>query len=116
MANGTEYGLNASVWTSDVRRGRRIAARIQAGTVNVNEGYVAAWGSVGAPMGGMRQSGLGRRHGAVGITKYTEAQTISVQVGAHRGVGLGRFFELPAERWTGAFTQALRAMKAVGWR
>jgi succinate-semialdehyde dehydrogenase/glutarate-semialdehyde dehydrogenase len=116
FANGTDYGLNASIWTSDVRRGRRIAARIQAGTVNVNEGYMAAWGSVGAPMGGMRQSGLGRRHGAVGITKYTEPQTVSVQLGANRGLGLGRFFDLPAERWTGAFTQALRAMKAVGWR
>ncbi len=116
LANGTEYGLNASVWTSDVRRGRRIASRIQAGTVNVNEGYVAAWGSVGAPMGGMRQSGIGRRHGAVGITKYTESQTISVQLGAHRGLGLGQFFKLPPERWTGAFTQALRALKAVGWR
>jgi len=116
MANGTEYGLNASVWTSNVRRGRRIAAQIKAGTVNVNDGYMAAWGSVGAPMGGMRQSGLGRRHGAVGITKYTEPQTISVQLGAHKGLGLGAFLKLPPERWTAAFTEGLRALKAIGWR
>ena len=53
--------------------------RLQAGTVNVNEGYAAAWASVDAPMGGMKASGLGRRHGADGIQKYTEEQTIAVQ-------------------------------------
>jgi succinate-semialdehyde dehydrogenase/glutarate-semialdehyde dehydrogenase len=47
--------------------------------VNVNEGYVATWASVDAPMGGMKASGLGRRHGAVGIQKYTDSQTVSVQ-------------------------------------
>ena len=52
---------------------------MKAGTVNVNEGYAAAWASVDAPMGGMRDSGLGRRHGAHGIQKYTEEQTIAVQ-------------------------------------
>ncbi len=40
---------------------------------------MAAWASVDAPMGGMKASGLGRRHGAVGIQKYTEAQTVAVQ-------------------------------------
>jgi succinate-semialdehyde dehydrogenase/glutarate-semialdehyde dehydrogenase len=78
-ANSGCFGLNFSVWTRDVARGRRIAARLQAGTVNVNEGYVASWGSVDAPMGGMKDSGLGRRHGAAGILKFTEAQTVSVQ-------------------------------------
>lgn len=43
-ANEGCFGLNFSVWTRDTARGRRLAARLQAGTVNVNEGYVAAWG------------------------------------------------------------------------
>ncbi len=59
------------------RAGRAVAARLQAGTVNVNEAYAAAWGSADAPMGGFKESGMGRRHGAQGILKYTEAQTIA---------------------------------------
>ena len=78
-ANDTPYGLNASVWTRDARLGRQVAARLQAGTVNMNEAYAAAWGSAGAPMGGFKESGLGRRHGAQGILKYTEAQTVAEQ-------------------------------------
>jgi succinate-semialdehyde dehydrogenase/glutarate-semialdehyde dehydrogenase len=78
-ANDSDYGLNASVWTSDNERGVEIATRLQTGTVNVNEAYAAAWASVDAPMGGFKTSGLGRRHGAQGLLKYTEAQTIAVQ-------------------------------------
>ena len=56
LANATPYGLNASVWTKDGRRGRAVAARLRAGTVNVNEGYAAAYGSVQSPDG--RHEGL----------------------------------------------------------
>ena len=109
LANDTEYGLNASVWTRDRRRGRAVAARIHAGTVNVNEGYAAAWGSVGAPMGGMKASGLGRRHGREGILKYTESQNVTVQ----SLVSIGDIPGLRDERYAKALTGALRAMKAV---
>ncbi len=78
-ANQSHYGLNFSVWTKDAARGRQLATKLHAGTVNVNEGYAATWASVDAPMGGFKQSGLGRRHGRHGIQKYTEEQTISVQ-------------------------------------
>ncbi len=109
LANDTEYGLNASVWTRDRSRGRALAARIHAGTVNVNEGYAAAWGSVGAPMGGMKASGLGRRHGREGILKYTESQNVTVQ----SLVGIGDLPGLRGERYARALTGALRAMKAM---
>jgi succinate-semialdehyde dehydrogenase/glutarate-semialdehyde dehydrogenase len=89
-ANDSAYGLNFAVWTSDPARGRRVAQQLQAGTVNVNGAYAAAWASVDAPMGGMKDSGLGRRHGEHGILKYTESQTIATErllpVGAPNGV------------------------------
>jgi succinate-semialdehyde dehydrogenase / glutarate-semialdehyde dehydrogenase len=111
-ANEGEFGLNASIWTRDVARGRRLATRIAAGTVNVNEGYAATWGSVGAPMGGMRSSGLGRRHGAEGILAYTEAQNVTVQ----RLLGFGPPLGMGSQQWATTLTTALRLMKRLGVR
>ena len=79
MANDSHLGLNFSVWTRDTKRGVDIASRLEAGTVGVNDGYAATWSSYDAPMGGMKASGMGRRHGAPGLLKYTESQTVSVQ-------------------------------------
>ncbi len=76
-ANDTAYGLNASVFTRSVRRGGRVGAALRAGTVNINDGFGTAYGSIDAPMGGMGRSGLGRRHGAEGLLKYTDAQTVA---------------------------------------
>ncbi|MCB7136712.1 succinic semialdehyde dehydrogenase [Cellulosimicrobium marinum] len=113
VMNDTEYGLNASVWTRDVARGRRIAARVEAGTVNVNDGYSAAYGSVGAPMGGFKASGLGRRHGREGIEALTEVQTIAVQRGAHQGLGLDRLYELGGDLPSTVLTAALDVMRRL---
>ncbi|MBL7977821.1 MAG: succinate-semialdehyde dehydrogenase (NADP(+)) [Bacteroidetes Order II. Incertae sedis bacterium] len=79
LANDTVYGLNAAVWSRNTSRAVTIARKIKAGTVNVNETYGAAWASLDAPMGGMKRSGIGRRHGAEGLLKYTESQTVAVQ-------------------------------------
>ena len=78
-ANATPYGLSASIWTRDAKKGARLARTIRAGSVNVNEAYAPAWGSVDSPIGGMKESGLRPRHGAEGILKFTEPQTIAVQ-------------------------------------
>lgn len=78
-ANDSHMGLNFSVWTRGHRRGVELATRLEAGTVGVNDGYAAAWSSYDAPMGGMKSSGLGRRHGEEGLLKYTESQTVAVQ-------------------------------------
>ncbi|QOS59077.1 succinic semialdehyde dehydrogenase [Thermobifida fusca] len=108
-ANHTPYGLNASVWTRDVARGRRIAERLKAGTVNINEGYGAAFASYGAPMGGMKRSGLGRRHGVEGILRYTEAQTVSSQ----HVVGLSGPPGMSAETLSRVMTTGIRLMRAL---
>lgn len=78
-ANDTEYGLNASVWSASGAHARRVAERLEAGTVNINDGYAAAWASQSSPMGGWKQSGVGRRHGTEGLLKYTEPQTVAHQ-------------------------------------
>ncbi|MDR9362547.1 MAG: succinic semialdehyde dehydrogenase [Microbacteriaceae bacterium] len=86
MANDTEYGLNASVF-GDVSKAEEVAKQIQAGTVNINEGYRASMASLDAPMGGMKQSGVGRRNGIHGIRRFTEPRTIAINRG---------FVELPS--------------------
>src|SRR5947209_119107 len=91
----TEYGLNASVWAASTAEGQEIAARLRSGTVNVDEGYAFAWGSLGAPMGGMGQSGVGRRHGPEGLLKYTESQTIA----AARVFNLDPPLGIPSTLW-----------------
>ncbi|MGY2082678.1 succinic semialdehyde dehydrogenase [Blastococcus sp. SYSU DS0539] len=108
LANDTRYGLNASIWTTP-SRGARLATRIQAGTVNVNEAYAAAWASHDAPMGGMKDSGVGRRHGREGIVKYTESQTVAVQ----RGLPVGPMPGLPLERYATVMTAGLKALKRL---
>ncbi|GAA8852383.1 succinic semialdehyde dehydrogenase [Helicobacter pylori] len=112
LANDTSYGLNSSVWTKDVARGRRIAQRIKTGTVNINECYAAAWGSMGAPMGGMKDSGMGRRHGAEGILKYTEAQTVAAQYLLPIAPALG----MSDTTYSKALTAGLKLMKMAGMK
>jgi len=79
LSNDSDLGLNFSVWSGDTRRAEAIAIRLHAGSVTINDGYVASWGSHDAPMGGFKRSGLGRRHGSEGLLKFTEPQTVAVQ-------------------------------------
>lgn len=111
-ANGTSYGLNSSVWTKDARRGHAVSARLRTGTVNINEGYAPAYGSAQAPMGGMKESGLGRRHGSEGILKYTEAQTVAHQ----RLLPMAPSFGMDDEKYAAFMTRSLQVMKAFRLR
>ncbi|WP_260152665.1 succinic semialdehyde dehydrogenase [Hoyosella altamirensis] len=112
QANDTEYGLNASVWAANEADGEAIAERINSGTANVNEGYGPAWASYGAPMGGMGASGMGRRHGAEGLTKFTEVQTVATQ----RLLDLGGPSWLDQKYFSAALPWAVRAMKYLPGR
>ena len=77
LANATEFGLNASV-VGDRSKALEVASRLMAGSVNINEGYRASMASMAAPMGGMKQSGMGRRSGPQGLLRFTEQRTIGV--------------------------------------
>jgi acyl-CoA reductase-like NAD-dependent aldehyde dehydrogenase/choline dehydrogenase-like flavoprotein len=80
LANEGRYGLQASVWTRDTARGEEIARRIEAGVACVNDAQLN-YSALELPMGGWKQSGLGSRHGADGIRKYTRRQSILVTPG-----------------------------------
>jgi acyl-CoA reductase-like NAD-dependent aldehyde dehydrogenase len=77
LANDSPYGLQASVWTKDTARGERLARLIESGVVTVNDAQINYF-ALELPMGGWKASGLGSRHGADGIRKYTKQQTILV--------------------------------------
>ncbi|SCF35575.1 succinic semialdehyde dehydrogenase [Micromonospora mirobrigensis] len=113
LANDTAYGLNASVFSGSGRRGEAVAARIDAGGVNVDDGYSAVWGSVDAPMGGWKDSGLGGRHGADGLLRFTRVKTVARQ----RGPALAPAYHRPAAEtaaWTRRMTAALRLLRRTG--
>ncbi|MBM7368140.1 succinic semialdehyde dehydrogenase [Gordonia hydrophobica] len=112
LANDTDYGLNASVFAGSNDEAQKIAEQIHAGTVNINEGYAAAWGSTAAPMGGMGISGMGRRHGEEGLLKYTEPQTIATQ----RFIGLDGIKGIPQSLYLKLTPQLIKTLKYLPGR
>ena len=108
-ANDGDFGLNASIWTHDTARGRRVAGQLRCGTVNINEAYTATFGSIDAPMGGMGASGLGRRQGREGISRYTEPQSVATQ----RLLPVAPVLGLSEQRYAAAMTAALRVLNKL---
>jgi len=76
-ANSSAYGLNASVWSGDTERANALARRLDCGTVCINDSHFVGWAAHDAPMGGVGDSGIGRRHGPEGLLRYTEPKTIA---------------------------------------
>ena len=77
LANDSEYGLSASIWTRNSNRGERLARRIHAGTVMVND-VISCFGISEAPHGGVRASGLGRTHGRFGLDEMVRLKYLDV--------------------------------------
>jgi len=109
-ANDGDYGLNASIYSRDTARARRLARRVRCGTVNVNEAFAATFASIDSPMGGMRESGSGRRQGSEGILRYTESQTVAVQ----RLLRFAPVLGMSDATYAKVMTANLRVMKKLG--
>jgi acyl-CoA reductase-like NAD-dependent aldehyde dehydrogenase len=108
-ANASEFGLNASVFSGSKRRARQVADRISAGSVNINEGYRASFGSIDAPMGGMKKSGLGRRNGREGMLRFVDARTVAESTGLMTLPRTGAEFA----KLAGVMEILLKALKAI---
>ena len=94
LANDTEYGLAAGVWTSDVKRAHRMVASVRAGSIWINNYRVLGHTQ---PFGGFRSSGVGREMGIDALDAYTESKSVWLDTG-NDVVFPCRLNDLPAER------------------
>jgi succinate-semialdehyde dehydrogenase/glutarate-semialdehyde dehydrogenase len=100
LANDSEFGLTASVWTKDLTKGKRVAERIEAGTVCVNE-VLYTHGIGQTPWGGFKNSGYGRTHGKLGLLELVQPQHIHVN----------RFAILPNAWWLPYSPEAVKTFR-----
>jgi acyl-CoA reductase-like NAD-dependent aldehyde dehydrogenase len=111
LANDSRYGLTASVWTKDREHAQVLSRRLQAGSVCVNDCLVN-FAVTEAPMGGIKESGLGVRHGAQGIRKFCRQQTVVIdRFGASKEINW-----YPTSKRKGAlFRRALNLYRSGLW-
>ncbi|MGI8494168.1 MAG: aldehyde dehydrogenase family protein [Pyrinomonadaceae bacterium] len=102
LANDSEFGLTASVWTRDLEKGKRVAEKIEAGTVCVNE-VLYTHGIGQTPWGGFKNSGRGRTHGVEGLMELVQPQHIHVN----------RFAILPNAWWLPYSPEAIKTFKGL---
>ncbi|MDO5032794.1 succinic semialdehyde dehydrogenase [Corynebacterium sp.] len=109
LANDTPYGLAASVWTGNSQHGWAVASQLEAGMVNINEGFAAAYGSIAAPGGGVKESGLNHRHGIGGMRLWANERTVAEQ----KLHPLAPSELLPPERFRALVSTGMRVMKSL---
>ncbi|MBU8908834.1 aldehyde dehydrogenase family protein [Desertibacillus haloalkaliphilus] len=81
LANDSNYGLNASVWSSDIKKAKRVASQLLSGNVLINEVIVTV-ANHHLPFGGIKESGLGRYHGEAGLRDFCHEKSVMVDKGS----------------------------------
>lgn len=112
LANDSAYGLNASVWTGDGAHSQRIARRLETGSAVINS-TLLIYNSFAVPMGGVKGSGLGRRHGEHGILRFTQSESIVSSFSIAGGYD-SVMTHTDSESRAGLITKALRAFRKLG--
>lgn len=78
LANDSSYGLSAGIYTRNLKRGEELARRIHSGDVCINRTGLVTIGTSSLPTGGMKESGIGRRNGALGLLRFVRSQSVMV--------------------------------------
>ncbi len=112
LANDTEYGLNASVWSGDLKAAAELGRRIESGNININDPLACSYASKATPSGGFKSSGVGVRHGDDGLLKYTEAQHVAVL----KKQVLGSPVDKPFEEHVASTVKAMKMMRKMRLR
>ena len=112
LANDTDYGLNASIWGTDLKAAEQVGRRIESGNININDPLACSYASKATPSGGFKNSGVGERHGDAGILKYTEVQHVAVL----KKQVLGAPADKPYEDHVASAIKGMRFMRKVRLR
>jgi len=112
-ANDSEYGLNASVWAGKIAQAREVARQLETGSAAINS-TLLIYNAFDVPMGGVKLSGIGRRHGEHGILRYTQVQSIVSSVALGGGYD-SMLMRVKSEGMARAFIGALRAWIRFPW-
>jgi succinate-semialdehyde dehydrogenase/glutarate-semialdehyde dehydrogenase len=112
-ANDSEFGLNASVWAGNVGQAREVARQLETGSAVINS-TLLIYNTFDVPMGGVKLSGIGRRHGEHGILRYTQTQSIVSSVALGGGYD-SMLMRVKSERMARAVIRALQAWIRLPW-
>ncbi len=112
LANDSIYGLGASVWTQNKKQGVHLARQLEAGNVCVND-CIANYMAIEAPYGGMKESGLGRRHGEWGIRQFCQPQTVLID---RFGLRKEPFWYPYSEKIAKLVERSMRVLYRRGWK